>query len=129
MPRGRPLREGETKPVEVKIGKRPLTLAATGESQQENEGEYGFQVSELTPEMAEQYNLGNANGIVVVDVQAGGKADRAGVKAGDLILEVNHGSVDSVSQFKRLLDQNKKGDGIKLLVKRMNAGLLVIHLA
>ncbi len=123
------LRGGETKTMEVKIGKRPLTLAAASESRQENEGEYGFQVSELTPEMAEQYNLGNVNGIVVVGVQAGGKADKAGVKAGDLILEVNHGSVNSVSQFKQLLDRNKKGDVIKLLVKRMNAGLLVIHLA
>jgi hypothetical protein len=34
-----------------------------------------------------------------------------------------------VTQFKKLLDQNKSGDGIKLLVKRLNAGLLVIHLA
>ena len=123
------LRGGETKTLEVEIGKRPLTLAAAGDKQQENDGEYGFQVSELTPEMAERYNLGNANGIVVVGVQAGSKADKAGVEEGDLILEVNHGSVDSVTQFKKLLDQNKKGDGIKLLVKRMNAGLLVIHLA
>ena len=80
-------------------------------------------MSELTPEMAERYNLGNANGIIVVGVQAGGKADKAGIEEGDLILEVNHGSVDSVTQFKKLLDQNKKGAGIKLLVKRMNAGL------
>ncbi|MGD8364972.1 MAG: PDZ domain-containing protein, partial [Desulfobacterales bacterium] len=123
------LRGGKTKTLEVEIGKRPLTLAAAGEKQQENEGEYGFQVSELTPEMAERYNLGNANGIIVVGVQAGSKADKAGVEEGDLILEVNHGSVASVTQFKKLLDQNKKGDGIKLLVKRMNAGLLVIHLA
>jgi serine protease Do len=124
------LRGGEPKTLEVEIGKRPLTLAdAGGDRQQENDGEYGFQVSELTPEMAERYNLGNANGIIVVGVQAGSKADKAGVEEGDLILEVNHGSVASVSQFKKLLDQNKKGDVIKLLVKRMNAGLLVIHLA
>ena len=45
------LRGGETKKLDVKIGKRPLTLAAAGESHQENEGEYGFQVSELTPEI------------------------------------------------------------------------------
>ena len=123
------LRGGQTKTLELKIGKRPLTLAAVGDSQQESQGEYGFRVSELTPEMAEKYDLGNANGIVVVGVAAGSKADKAGVKAGDLILEVNHGTVDSVSHFKQLLDQNEKGEGIKLLVKRMNAGLLVIQLA
>jgi serine protease Do len=123
------LRGGKSKTLVVEIGKRPLTLAAAADRQQENEGEYGFQVSELTPEMAERYNLGNANGIIVVGVQAGSKADKAGIEEGDLILEVNHGSVASVNQFKKLIDQNKKGAGIKLLVKRMNAGLLVIHLA
>jgi serine protease Do len=123
------LRGGETKTLAVEIGKRPLTLAAAGDEQQENDGEYGFQVSELTPEVAERYNLGNTNGIIVVGVQAGSKADKAGIEEGDLILEVNHGSVESVNQFKKLLDQNKKGTGIKLLVKRMNAGLMVIHLA
>jgi len=34
-----------------------------------------------------------------------------------------------VKDFKNLLDQNKKADGINLLVKRMNAGLMVINLA
>lgn len=123
------LREGEAKTLVVEIGRRPLELAAAGERQKENDGEYGIQVSELTPEVAERYNLGNANGIIVVGVQAGGKADKAGIEEGDLILEVNHASVDSVSHFKKLLDQNKKDSGIKLLVKRMNSGLLVIHLA
>jgi hypothetical protein len=32
-----------------------------------------------------------------------------------------------VKDFKNLLDQHKNGDGINLLVKRMNAGLMVIH--
>ncbi len=123
------LRDGEPKTLEVEIGKRPLTLAAADDRQQENDGEYGFQVSELTPEMAERYHLGNASGIIVVGVQADSKADKAGIEEGDLILEVNHGSVDSVNQFKKRLDQSKKGAGIKLLVKRMNAGLIVIHLA
>jgi serine protease Do len=123
------LRDGKTKTLIVEIGRRPLNLASSGDKQQENDGEYGFQLSELTPEIAERYNLGNDNGIVVVGVLAGSKADKAGVEEGDLILEVNHGSVASVTQFKKLLDQNKKGDGIKLLVKRMNAGLIVIHLA
>jgi len=34
-----------------------------------------------------------------------------------------------VKDFKNLIDQHKKGDGINLLVKRMNSGLIVIHLA
>ena len=48
---------------------------------------------------------------------------------GDLIIEVNRANVESVKDFKSLIDQHKNGDGINLLVKRMNAGLLVIRLA
>jgi len=34
-----------------------------------------------------------------------------------------------VKDFKNMIDQYKKTDGINLLVKRMNAGLMVINLA
>jgi hypothetical protein len=34
-----------------------------------------------------------------------------------------------VKDFKNLIDQHQKGDGVDLLVKRMNSGLMVIRLA
>jgi serine protease Do len=124
------LRNGKPQTLEVKIGKRPLTIAAASQSnRQENEGQYGFQVTDLTPELARQYDIQDTAGIIVVGVAPDSKADAAGVKKGDVILEVNRVSVASVKDFKSLLDQNKKSDGINLLVKRMNAGLMVIHLA
>jgi len=124
------LRNGAPQTLDVKIGKRPLTLAAASQrNRHENEGQYGFEVTELTPELARQYNLQESTGIVVVGVAPDSKADAAGVKKGDVILEVNRVSVSSVKDFKNLLDQNKKSDGISLLVKRMNAGLMVIRLA
>ena len=57
------------------------------------------------------------------------KADAAGVKKGDVILEVDRVSVASVKDFRSLLAQRKKSEDLNLLVKRMNAGLMVIHLA
>ncbi len=124
------LRNGKSQTLEVKIGKRPLTIAAASQgNRQENEGQYGFQVTNLTPELARRYDIQDNAGIMVVGVAPDSKADAAGVKKGDVILEVNRVSVASVNDFKNLLDQNKKNDGINLLVKRMNAGLMVIHLA
>jgi len=124
------LRNGKPQTLEVKIGRRPLTIAAASQSnRQKNEGQYGFQVTDLTPELARQYDIQDNAGIIVVGVAPDSKADAAGVKKGDVILEVNRVSVASVKDFKNLLDQNKKSDGINLLVKRMNAGLMVIHLA
>jgi serine protease Do len=124
------LRDGRPKILNVKVGKRPLTMAALSENQQkEKEGEYGFQVTELTPQVAQRYNIKETAGVIVVNVDPDSKAQAAGIQQGDLIIEVNRKDVASVQDFKKLIDQHKKGKGINLLVKRMNAGLMVIHLA
>lgn len=124
------LRDGRQKTLQVKIGKRPLTMAAASQNQNEQqEGEYGFEVTELTPEIARRFNIKETAGVVVVGVAPNSKADTAGVKKGDLIIEVNRKNVDSVKDFKNLIDQHKHNDGISLLVQRPNAGLVVIRLA
>jgi len=124
------LRDGKQKTLEVKIGKRPLTMAAASQNQRkQKEGEYGIEVTELTPEIVRRFNIKETSGVIVVGVEPNSKADAAGVKKGDLIIEVNRVNVASVKDFKNLIDQHKKDDGINLLVKRMNSGLLVIRLA
>jgi len=124
------LRNGKSKTLEVQIGKRPLTMASVSENRQkEKEGEYGFRVTDLTPEMARRFKIEETSGVMVVGVAPKSKADAAGIQQGDLIIEINHQNVDSVKDFKNLIDQYKKADGINLLVKRMNAGLMVINLA
>jgi serine protease Do len=124
------LRDGRPKNLDVKVGKRPLTMAAASDHQQkEKEGEYGFQVTELTPDAAQRYNIKETSGVIVVGVEPNSKAQAAGIQQGDLIIEINRENVASVKDFKNLIDQHKKDDGINLLVKRMNGGLMVIHLA
>jgi serine protease Do len=124
------LRDGRPKVLKVKVGKRPLTMAAASDHQrQEKEGEYGFQVTELTPQVAQRYKIKETTGVIVVAVEPNSKAQAAGIQQGDLIIEINRKNVASVQDFKNLIDQHKKDDGINLLVKRMNGGLMVIHLA
>ena len=123
------LRNGKSKTLKVQIGKRPMTMASASESRQkEKQGEYGFKVTDLTPEMARRFNIKATSGVIVLGVVPHSTADAAGVQQGDLIIEINHKDVGSVKDFKALIDQLKKADGINLLVNRMNAGLMVIHL-
>jgi serine protease Do len=123
------LRDGKEKTLNVKVGKRPLSLAAAQAPRLEKETEFGFQVADLTPQMARQLNLSDEKGVVVVGVKANSKAEKAGIQKGDLIKEVNRQPVESTSDFKKMVHNNKTGDGVDLLVKRMNAGYVVIHLA
>ncbi|MBW2436131.1 MAG: DegQ family serine endoprotease [Desulfobacterales bacterium] len=122
------LRDGKEKTLSVKVGKRSLTLAATDAPQHKKETEYGFQVADLTPEMARRFNMEENKGVVVVGVNANSKADKAGIQKGDLILEVNRQDVESVSEFKKLIQDDEGANGIDLLIKRIQAGYVVIHL-
>ena len=124
------LRDGKEKTLQVKIGKRPLTMAAASQNQRpQKSGEFGFEVAELTPAIAQRFNIKENSGVIVVGVAPDSKAATAGVKKGDLIIEVNRASVETVKDFKNLIDKHKNDDGISLLVRRMNAGLVVIRLA
>ena len=122
------LREGKQKTLQVKIGKRPFTMAAASQKhRRQQEGEYGLEVTELTPDIARRFRIEEVSGVIVVGVEPDGRAAAAGVKKGDIIIEVNRVNVESVKDFKNLIDQ--KGDGISMLVRRMNAGLIVIRMA
>jgi len=123
------LRDGKQKNFNVEVGKRPLTLADAGTPRPEKETEFGFQVADLTPEIARRLNVADESGVVVVAVNANSKAEQAGIQKGDLIKEINRQGVESVGEFKKLIHTDQKGNGIDLLVKRMNAGYVVIHLA
>jgi serine protease Do len=123
------LRDGTEKTFDVKVAKRPLTVADAGSKPQvEKEGEYGLQVTDLTPEMAQRLNVKREAGVVVVGVRPDSKAYKAGVQQGDLILEVNRQSVSSTGELKQLLAKHKSGDGILLLVQRNNAGMIVLKM-
>jgi len=123
------VRDGREKTLAITVGRRPLTLAQAETPQPEKDSEYGFQVTDLTPELSRRLNLKEEQGVVVVGVKPGSKAEKAGVQQGDLIVEVNHQDVQSVADFKQLLTKHPSSEGVDLLVKRMNAGMMVIHLA
>jgi serine protease Do len=123
------IRNGKSQVLEVEIGKRPDTMASVSEKgQREKDRQYGFKVTDVTPEMARRYDLEKTAGVIVVGVAPNSPADQVGIRQGDLIIEINHQQVASVRDFKNLMDQGRKADGIDLLVKRLNGGLAVIKL-
>jgi serine protease Do len=124
------IRKGESQVLEVEIGRRPVTMASVSDERpKEKDRQYGFKVTDVTPEIVRRYNLEEASGVVVVGVTPSSPADEAGIRQGDLIIEIDHQQVASVRDFKNLMARGKKADGINMLVKRLNGGLAVIKLA
>lgn len=53
-------------------------------------GWVGVAVQELTPELAESFKLGNVQGVLISEVVSGSPADKAGIKAGDILTAVDN---------------------------------------
>jgi serine protease Do len=121
------LRDGKEKTVKVEIAKRDDSERLVKREPQSNGGELGIRIAEMTPELAQRYGHSeNEKGVLVVGVQSGSKAAEAGVRQGDLVKEVNRKPVSAVSELRAEL---KKEDKLQLLVKRPNAGFIVIKIS
>jgi serine protease Do len=78
----------------------------------------GMVLEEVTPALARKYNLAETSGLVVVDIEDGSAAALAGLRPGDIILEMDDDRVKTVAAFNSKLRQYKKGDTLLLLVNR-----------
>lgn len=81
-------------------------------------GLLGVVVGSVTRELAEALNLDRSAGALVSDVTAGGSADRAGIKPGDVILELNGQVIETWSDLPPLVGANPPGTKVSVLVSR-----------
>jgi len=119
------MRDGKTQEIPLTVGKLPAEVAQAEEPSQVEQGKWGMQLQELTPEMAEKYDLSADKGILVAGVQPASPAAEAGIREGDIILEVNRQPVTSVQEVKDVLSQSEAQDALLLLVKRGEGSLFV----
>ncbi|RJQ61621.1 MAG: Do family serine endopeptidase [Desulfobacteraceae bacterium] len=122
------LRDGERMTFNVRIAKRDDDRILSQRMPQESEAPLGITVDNLTPEIADRFNIKEAAGVIVTDVKAGGKGAEAGVLAGDIIKEVNHDEVGTAEDYIRSVEKVKPGEPVQLFIKRVNAGFLVIKM-
>jgi serine protease Do len=118
------LRDGEKKDVIVVIGK----LDADKADQPEKAGEIssiGLSLHQLSPELAQRFGYENEEGVLVAEVERGSMADRAGIKSGSLILEINQHPVSTVDEARRLLKEGA-GKAQLLLVQQGSATQYVV---
>ena len=81
-------------------------------------GYIGASIQDLTPDMAASFGLPAAKGALVADVVPGGPSDGAGLKSGDLILDMDGRPVASALDLTRHVGMARPGDVIRLQVRR-----------
>jgi serine protease Do len=72
-------------------------------------GRLGVQISEVTRDVAESLGLGKARGAEVSMVEAGGPAEKGGIKVGDIILKFNGQAIETTRDLPRLVGATKVG--------------------
>ena len=82
----------------------------------------GVTVEPLTEEAAQAYGLRAGSGVVVTEVAPGSVAEGAGIKEGDLILEVNRRRTATVDEFKNAVAALKPGASVPVQVERSGSG-------
>ncbi len=109
------IREGKPLTLKVKVGELKEEVAPPIEKAQ---FDLGMSVQEITPDLARQLRLKETAGVIVSDLEPGGVAEEAGLRRGDVIREINGRLISKLSDYQAALFKIKKGDIIRLLVKR-----------
>lgn len=78
----------------------------------------GITVTTITSALAEQRHLSASSGVLVVDTTAGGPAASAGLKANDVITQLDNRTINSTSDLSAALLQQKPGDSVALKINR-----------
>jgi serine protease Do len=119
------IREKQPRSVEVMIAEQPRQVAqAEGEEPAESAAAAAgvladLEVRELTGDWATRLGLGaGARGVVVARVKPGTTAEEAGIREGDVILEINRKPVTNLKAYERAAGTVGKSDPVLLLIKR-----------
>jgi serine protease DegQ len=81
-------------------------------------GWVGIEVQDLSPELAESFDLTATEGALIAGVLKGGPADRGGIKPGDVLLKVNQSTVTDSASLLNLIAALKPGEQAMLSVSR-----------
>ncbi len=125
------LRGGKEMTLKVKLGKQEgeKTEQAAGETKEGVPSKVdvvGLVVRPLSPEDAAKLDIpAGYRGVIVSRVEPGSSAEGADIHSGDIILEVNNAKVASIDEYFGATKSVKKGDIIRLLVKRGRASIYV----
>ena len=78
----------------------------------------GVRPAELTPQIAEQFDVQVERGVIVLSVVEGSAAEESGLQAGDVITALDGEPVEDVGDFLSALRQRSPGDTIELRIVR-----------
>ncbi|HYL86315.1 MAG TPA: Do family serine endopeptidase [Candidatus Angelobacter sp.] len=93
--------------------------------------EFGLHVEELTPERGHRIGVEGQKGVLVIEVDPASFAEDLGFARGDVIADVNHEAVNSVTDYRKVVSKLKAGDDVvfKVLRRQDTDRVLTLYLS
>jgi len=101
------LRGSREMKLEVRIDERPEDTASLQIPSQKSWR--GLLVQEVTPGLVKEYALQEETGVIVVGVEPGSPAEKAGLQSGDIINQMNRVSIHDFASYQKAI-QSIRGD-------------------
>lgn len=77
----------------------------------------GVTIKSVDAELADKLNLKSVSGVYIDGVNKNGAADMAGIRKGDVIIEIDNNITKTSSELQERISQYAPGDKINILVK------------
>jgi serine protease Do len=115
------IRGGKVRVLDVTIGRMPqddLAMVKPGEAAEEDGPRIGLFLAPLTPELREERGLdAETPGVLVAQVEPGSPAQRAGIRAGNLISMVGQETVDDPDDVARAVREAAEQERPSVLLR------------
>jgi len=123
------VRDGKRVTLTVTVGRLAESEPAAETPDGQAKPSLGLAIEPLTPELASQLGVDGTRGVVVRAVEGDSPAANAGLRSGDVIVEVNRQPVGSVGDVRSALAKHSGKDPLLFLVHRNGATLYVAVIA
>lgn len=110
------IRHGKEQKITVKLGEVDSSDREKSGSKYRTVDKIGIEIANITDDLAKSFNLSDKEGVVITKVEDDSIAERMGLKAGDVILEVNGVKINNTSQWSRVETKNPKA--LAMLIER-----------
>lgn len=121
------LRDGDQESLTVTMGRLPGSGSSTGPVGVNGPTfeAFGTEVGNVTPDVANDLGVPDGVGVVVVSIDEGAAAARAGLQRRDVIVMVGEVDVASVEQFEAAVEPLEAGELVRLRVRRGSTTVFV----
>ncbi len=124
------LRDGKEKSISVILGKTPKDELQVLEYSPEHKkfktysygfssgGRIGVKVQDLNQQLGDYFGVKDAEGALITEADEDGPAYKAGLRAGDVIVEVDGEKIDDVDELKEKISDKDEGDKAEVKIIR-----------